>query len=183
MRSSCPQSAGPRPVPRSQRSALAEVLRAGTSRGPVRNAGQSTMPDAGTTVRRIFVRLWTWSANDTEPHPPADQLMYDAGVGWASLWADGNLLALDAAGTSIPVTSLEWGGGQHPPGSAYANRNEVSLWAIPEPSSVALLGVGSLLFAARLRRGRAAVFFGCTRGQSLRGFLAEDAVATTNEHQ
>ncbi len=81
------------------------------------------------------------------------QFRYDAGVGRASLWVDGDLLATDIAGSPYAGARFSWGGGQHPPGSAYANWNEVSLWAVPEPSSLALcICGGAFWLAARYRR-------------------------------
>jgi hypothetical protein len=69
------------------------------------------------------------------------QLTYDAQIGSAGLWVDGALLATGITGSPNPTAQFSWGGGQHP-GSAYANWNEVSLWAIPEPSALALLTLG-----------------------------------------
>lgn len=82
------------------------------------------------------------------------QLKYDADVGSASFWADGSLLLTDIAGSSYPVADFSWGGSQRGPGSAYANWNEVSLWVIPEPSTIALLGLAGLWFAGRAVRQR-----------------------------
>lgn len=81
------------------------------------------------------------------------QFRYDASVGRASLWVDGDLLATGIAGSPNPTARFAWGGGQHQ-GSAYANWNEASLWAIPEPSSLALCLCGGTLWLAARGRGR-----------------------------
>lgn len=75
------------------------------------------------------------------------QLKYDAGFGLASLRVDGSLLATNIAGSPNPTALFAWGGGQHPQGSTSANWSEVSLWAIPEPSPLILLGCGAVLLA------------------------------------
>ena len=81
------------------------------------------------------------------------QLRYDPGLGVGSLWTDGTLLTTDIAVWPGAPTELAWGGAQHPPGSACAHWNEVSLRAIPEPSTPALLVIGgALLVAVRRRR-------------------------------
>lgn len=77
------------------------------------------------------------------------QLRNDVATGATSFWVDGAPFLTEVAGSPNPTTaSFSWGGGQHPPGSAYANWNEASLSVIPEPSSLLLLSFGGLFLAA-----------------------------------
>lgn len=83
------------------------------------------------------------------------QLRFDASENAASFWVDGVQLAAGIRGSPNQNSpNFVWGGGQNPLGSVNANWNEVSLWAIPEPSALALLGFGGLLVAAHLLRRR-----------------------------
>jgi hypothetical protein len=82
------------------------------------------------------------------------QLRYDAGTGLASLWVDGSHLA-NTAGSLNPSTALfRWGCGQNPVGIINANWNEVSLTIVPEPSTLALVGLGGFFFVVHLLRRR-----------------------------
>ena len=84
------------------------------------------------------------------------QLEYDASSDTASLWADGVELEGGIVGydtTSFPP-ELGWEGGWQGSGSIQANWSLVSLEIIPEPSSLALLGLGGISAALILRKGK-----------------------------
>jgi hypothetical protein len=80
------------------------------------------------------------------------ELTYNTATDLATLWADGAPWATGIQGdASINTASFYWGIGQHNSASSYyANWSEVSLWAVPEPSTCCLLLIGSgALFCLR----------------------------------
>jgi hypothetical protein len=73
------------------------------------------------------------------------QLRYSHDAGNAELWVDGvmRLSGITSSGQS-GISVLQWGDGQAGPSGAYWN--SVSFQVVPEPSSLALLLLGLLLF-------------------------------------
>jgi hypothetical protein len=111
--------------------------------------GDPTIQVQGSSLSPVFVVNGAGSTyNDY-------QLIYDAGVGSASLWINGSerLSGIVPGVLDATLGSVSWSGYQH----AYnvgANWNEVSLVVTPEPSaaSVLCLGSGVLLYLQRKYR-------------------------------
>jgi hypothetical protein len=84
------------------------------------------------------------------------QLRYDASADMVSLWVDGveyaNNIFTNQHETYL--IDVEWGSVYNRGESALANWNLVSLEITPEPSTMALFGLGALILAARRFRGR-----------------------------
>ncbi|MDQ6630498.1 MAG: PEP-CTERM sorting domain-containing protein, partial [Verrucomicrobiota bacterium] len=84
------------------------------------------------------------------------KLMFNASTGLADFWIDGLMRLNNLAGSHLASQngSLGWSGYQHA-NTVLANWNEVSLIAVPEPSTLALFGLGSFFFVAcRLHKRR-----------------------------
>jgi hypothetical protein len=81
------------------------------------------------------------------------QLQYDVSVDTASLWINGVDYLSNIPLTNQNIVTVAWEGGGSP---AYerVNWNLVSLEITPEPSTVALFGLGAFIVAARRFRGR-----------------------------
>jgi hypothetical protein len=73
-----------------------------------------------------------------------------------SLWVDGTEYANNIYPNEHDtyLTDLGWGGGAYGGLNPLANWNLVSLEITPEPSTMALFGLGALIVAARRFRGR-----------------------------
>jgi len=108
--------------------------------------------NTGSPVVRLGETSYTVTGGDSGYHNY--ELMYSPQTENASLWVDGSYLAETAGFQSLNTARFSWGGGQHPPGSAYANWSDVSLSIIPEPNSAALLWLGALLSIFLHRRLR-----------------------------
>lgn len=108
--------------------------------------------NTGDPVVRLGGTYYTVTGGDSGYHNY--ELMYSPQTEIASLWVDGSYLAETAGSQTLDTAKFSWGGGQHPPGSAYANWSDVSLSIIPEPNSASLLWLGALLSIFLHRRLR-----------------------------
>jgi hypothetical protein len=112
-----------------------------------------------TTNGDPIVKLKCGSASDTITLTGAGstynlyQLQYDVTADTASLWIDGVDYLSNIALTNQNIVTVAWEGGGSP---AYerVNWNLVSLEITPEPSTMALFGLGALIVATRCFRGR-----------------------------
>jgi len=84
------------------------------------------------------------------------QLIYNASADMVSLWVDGveyaNNIFTNQHETYL--IDVQWGSGYNVGHNDLANWNLVSLEITPEPSTMALFGLGALILAARRIRGR-----------------------------
>ena len=83
------------------------------------------------------------------------QIRYDPSADTLSLWINGEEYASNfSTNRAAYLVEVGWGSGYYGAQNAQANWNLVSLEITPEPSAMALFGLGALIVAARRLHGR-----------------------------